>query len=474
MKSKFSAISVFTFVCFLANTTICANLADEERLSDHHRPKALVIDGGGARAICPAVMLINMERALEGKKIADVFTSGITGTSAGAIIAAALTVKRHRIMPDEENPAELDNYPDWATGPYTAKQVKGIYLKLAEAIFTDYYCDSTCCSALYYCCTPVRWLLNCCGLPNNCRTSCDGWCGPKYKNSALKERLEYYFGDLTIGDTYKKTPLQVVTFDLATNVPRYISNLDEGEKNISMVNAILASTAAPTYFSAVKIDFANNNDLDSDYWGCVDGGMHGNSSPFAARLLALDLLLQTNPLAREKDLDDLVLVSLGTGIERKPELFSRLKNAGKISWAEPAIDIAIDGATAAKESIIDKLMNLPGSTKRKSYFRFQVILPKLTELDEWRSMGDLANETSQMMGKRKDDSDYQNFVKSFLDPLAEDVIASEEDHSAISIEDEEAVMFSAMVKDSSPLFKPVLPGAAGYGSGDEDGADEEE
>ena len=157
--------------------------------------RILSLSGGGARGILQSELLCRYEQQL-GAPISSQFDL-IVGTSVGGVIAAALA---HGV---------------------TAQRISNIFRDSMAAVFR----------------------------PQNM-----GFLrGPRYSFEPLRIKLNSEFGNARIKTLNRKLILVSATLDRFQI--KLITNMDEvvgAETDISLVDAALATAAAPTYFSAVK------------------------------------------------------------------------------------------------------------------------------------------------------------------------------------------------------------------------------
>jgi len=216
--------------------------------------RVLVINGGGVRGIVPAKILQEMVKISGGKEINELFDC-IVGTSIGGIIAAALTVKG----------------PD-GNAKYKINDVVNLFLEESEKIF------------------PVEAYKN-----NNLFSS-------KYSREGLDSVLNQYFGESKFSTT--TIPIIMVSYSLDLDGPRVWSSFKA--KNLVSYDLFLkdgagATSAAPTYFPPkVTKDSASHTFHD------VDGGIFANSPTF----IGISEIINNN---RSLDIDDITVVSIGTG-----------------------------------------------------------------------------------------------------------------------------------------------------------------
>lgn len=174
----------------------------------------LAIDGGGMKGIISAMILNSLEQKLQkysknpNARIAEYFDM-IAGTSTGAILAALY------LMPDENgNPK------------YTAQDALNLYLEKGRKIFHQ---------------TVWRSVLTLNGIRS-----------PKYSNKALETILAQYVGEQDIASLTK--PCLIISYDIVNASAFFFdsgSAQRDRKRNYRLRDAVLASTAAPTYFPAV-------------------------------------------------------------------------------------------------------------------------------------------------------------------------------------------------------------------------------
>ena len=204
----------------------------------------LALDGGGARGIYPAQVLANLEGEF-GVGVKDCFDL-IAGTSTGSIIAGAAAVG------------------------IPMAQIVELFEKEAPRIFRK-------------------------------RPFSKGLWGSRYSRGPLEEVVRKHLPQKALGEI--ATPLMIASSDIATGrvyvfKSRYLKDLGEEyvrDGNTKLSDAILASCAAPSYFSPSTV----GNFL------LADGGLWANNPSIIALTEALSKF--------GKDLEDVKILSIGTG-----------------------------------------------------------------------------------------------------------------------------------------------------------------
>lgn len=306
--------------------------------------KILSIDGGGIRGIIPAVILSEIEKQT-GKPICELFDL-IAGTSTGGILTVGLT------KPDPNNNSKPH---------YTAAKLVEMYEKEGSEIFYE---------------SPAEKALG----------IVDDLGKPKYSSAGRDKVLKKYFGEALIKDALK--PILLTSYDIEKRIQVFfISNstferasgdgfrkLCEGYK---MREAAMATSAAPVYFEPYKL--ANNHKdrhASEPYYALVDGGLFANNPTSLAIIEAL-IYNQRDPHQPNQEqlkLEEILVVSLGTGSLMRKYPYDTAVNWGLLGWVEPLINITMDGGS---ETVGYQLNQLLRSTPQQ-YYRFQKDLTEAT------------------------------------------------------------------------------------------------
>eukprot|EP01035_Chromulina_nebulosa_P020328 gene20328-26388_t len=344
----------------------------------------LQVDGGGVRGAYASAVLNKIHDILQEHnmgQISDFFKGGMSGTSTGSFIVLGLAAKYHKCRNNEQETREAKQIAgsDFTEGPYTPLEILQFYHKKSRFIFDSKSCcynvfcnsekccdtETTHCFSICSCSIP-HWL-NVLFTCNRYCHNCNGYCGPKYDNTALKKSLVDQFGNMTLKDVI--VPVQIVAYNLGSNSPVYFTS--QTHPDVKMVDAALASAAAPTYFEAITMDHP------SGFSTYVDGGLVDNSSALASIRFCIEnfdrnnkqnlgktsvfltektekdlvmsdfseeylrkILSENNSNIRMVDsagivgkiltLEKIVLVSVGTGEVTQATRTEKLKTAGKI------------------------------------------------------------------------------------------------------------------------------------------------
>jgi uncharacterized protein len=238
--------------------------------------RILSIDGGGIRGLIPALVLAEIERRCE-RPAGELFDL-VAGTSTGAIIACALT------RPD----------------PLPAARIAQIYVEEGPQIFSR---------------TLLKKI-----------TSIDGYVDERYDDAGLVASLERHLGGVRLADA---EPAVLLT---AYDLERRRAVLLRRDDDVGMVDAVHASSAAPSYFEPVRVGGAT----------LVDGGVFA-TNPSVLAYAEVD---------GELDL----LVSLGTGEHTRRLPYEDVRGWGRLEWAKPILDVVFDGSADAVDLQLSRLL----------------------------------------------------------------------------------------------------------------------
>lgn len=234
---------------------ILANLFNKKKKSP---PKVLSFDGGGVRAIAGIVFLQKLE-AYTGKKITDVFDMFV-GTSAGAFNASCLAF-------DNMDIAELKKY--WSKDYLDRIMDSSFFWDQASLIQAR----------------------------------------PRYETKGRLKLLNEIFGNKSLGESRK--PVVTLCYDIEKR--KHIIHSTYNTPEISFVDAVCASSAAPMYFPTYK--------MNDGSW-MIDGGVVTNNPT----------LIGFNHAKKFFANDTIKVMSIGTGINKKTIPGETSSKWGGIGW----------------------------------------------------------------------------------------------------------------------------------------------
>lgn len=281
--------------------------------------RVLSIDGGGVRGMIAAVLLdaLDGERRALGatRPLSDCFDL-IAGTSSGALIAAGLAAPNAAGDGPRRTPAEL----------------RDLFRGRSREIF------------------PFRML---CRIPILGRLR--QFFGPLYDPSSLAAVLSDELGENQFVNLRRNLLVSAYSIDPRDAVffrggPDYADGTPADDfAHVSLVDAVLGSAAAPTYFPPHQI----KNPKTGMVWTAVDGAIFINDPAIAAFAEAAVLFPE----------DDIQIVSVGAGRTVQAYPFSASRGWGFLEWLSPVgpyrtplLSAMADGQVRAVHASMTKLI----------------------------------------------------------------------------------------------------------------------
>ena len=298
--------------------------------------RILSFDGGGIRGLYQAHLLDRLlAYGLDVASTADV----LAGTSTGAIVAGAL-----------------------AAG-MTPHEIADLYTSLGKKVFPSL--------SLAYRKTKLVWK------------------GSDYSSDVLRKALEDSpLGQRTLRDCQKR--LIVAAVSLSQYKVHVFDSRDRNANAIPLVDVVMASTAAPTYFLPAKVG--------NVYY--VDGGLCCNNPAFQA----VGKLCNANQGEdREIDLAQIYVLSISTGglpITHDGAMYADLR---QYEWARATIDLAMTGSS----DIAIRDCALVGY-----HYRIEEHLGTHIALDDNKSAQDLLPAIAQ---EKADNEEVRRRVRQWID-----------------------------------------------------------
>ena len=298
--------------------------------------RILSLDGGGIRGIISCVILKYIEEQLQAQdnptaKIGDYFDL-IAGTSTGGLITALL------LFPDENKKAK-----------FSVNEALDLYAKKGESIFHVSF---------------FQHLLNPFGLLKE-----------KISDKNIEQQLELVFGNLELKDFIK--PCLITSYDITARKAKLFTshNAQEPINNFYVKDVCRATSAAPTYFEPAQI-----KSLYEQQYTLIDGGVYANNPTLCAyaeaRKINFSTILNNGQKPDCPTINDMIIVSIGTGTVSKPYYFEDFDNAGKVKWIAPLIDILLSSNVETVDYQMLKMYDTLGDRNQLNYHR---IMPKLNK-----------------------------------------------------------------------------------------------
>lgn len=276
--------------------------------------KILSIDGGGIRGIIPGMLLVALERRLKratndaDAAIVDYFDF-FAGTSTGGILTALL------LCPDEQTPSRPK---------FSAQDALDLYVSHGGDIFKAGF---------------FRRLVAKFGL-----------LGERYESVTLEHVLEMYFGKTKLSQLLKPCIITAYNIELRkTHFFRQQTAIMRGDtRDFLLRDVCRATSAAPTYFSVAEI-----YSLAGIRYPLLDGGVFAPNPSMSA-------LVDVTKAFKQTKIDDISILSLGTGRSRKAYDYEHFKKSRAITIGPALIDIMMSGAAESSDFFLQELYKSTG------------------------------------------------------------------------------------------------------------------
>lgn len=271
--------------------------------------RILSIDGGGIRGIIPGMILVALEEKIQratknqNAHLTDYFDF-FAGTSTGGILLSIL------LCPDDENPQKQK---------YTAKQALDIYLEHGVEIFSA-----------------NRWrrFLGKFGLVSEL-----------YDATILEKILDGYFGNKKLSELLRPCIITAYDIELRKNhLFRQQKAISHGaSRDFYIKDVCRATSAAPTYFAVAEI-FS----LAKTRYPLVDGGVFAHNPSLSA-------LLEVMKTYKTYRIDDVWILSLGTGLSKISYQYEDFKKKKAISIGPALVDIMSSSSAESSNYFLKQL-----------------------------------------------------------------------------------------------------------------------
>ena len=152
-----------------------------------------------------------------------------------------------------------------------------------------------------------------------------------YSHEALETILQRYFGDKRLSDC--GTPVMVTSYDIEHRKTVFIKSWHSDHSQLWCAEASRATSAAPTYFEPVNLEWAEQSRT------LIDGGVFINSPAVSAYAEARKLF-PDEPIA---------MLSLGTGELTRSIPYDEARTWGSALWVMSLLDCMFDGASKAAD-----------------------------------------------------------------------------------------------------------------------------
>jgi len=331
--------------------------------------KILCCDGGGIRGVITALLIQDLDRSFGIVQSAN----GFAGTSTGGLISLGLVsgVDIDKIVNLYENQGSTIFEPNgWLLDAEAKQQDRAPAESTAEMLGSG--------PGMFKC---------------------------QYVNTGLQKVAQQLVGTGALSSAKRFVAVNSARlWDASANswAPCTISNGNNNAyRDISMVDAALATSAAPTYFPPYQV---------GNFGYFADGGTFANNPSMTALVEAIYQGYATAP-------SDIVMLSLGTGanpVGVPPSSVPDPLAWGVTHWLWPFSNGVVP-ATALLNLTMDATADLAatqaGQMLGTNYMRGNVPLSQAFALDDYRNVGELVSATQKYMATSPEWAAVRSWVK---------------------------------------------------------------
>ncbi|MEO1375966.1 MAG: CBASS cGAMP-activated phospholipase [Cyanobacteria bacterium J06635_10] len=298
--------------------------------------RILCLDGGGIRGVMPARILQKVEQKL-GSPLKEHFDL-IAGTSTGSILAAGIAL--------EKSPEELLNlYKD-----------KGLKIFPYQNLFS-----------LKRLSLILKY----------------GISAPKFSDEGLISVLQEQFGDRKLCDIVTNSEgamdclkVLIPSYDTQSRNPVIFKSWchDRWYSDVPVWEICLCSASAPTYFPAHKIE------KNGQEYSLIDGGVCANNPVSCALAEGIKLLRQSSNQSAANVIDQIKIISIGTGDPASSIPWEQVRGWGLIQWGLHIADVFMDAPPDVHRYVAEQIIG-----NESNYIRLQLPLKEsLLNIDDAR------------------------------------------------------------------------------------------
>ena len=285
--------------------------------------RILALDGGGIRGVVTARILEEVQKLI-GKQPLNEYFDLIAGTSTGAIVAAGLAIGK------------------------TPEELKTIYQQRGREIFN------------------ASWLRKKVALSY----------GAKYSNQGLikvlREELvhnelgkEITLRQLSEISGEERAELLILAYDTFYRNTTFFTSKAESNRwfnDMKLWEICTSSASAPTFFPPYEFKWVDPNHPENGEWKFphVDGGVGANCPAMAALSHVIG--------QKKAPLENISILSIGTGRTTKPLEYKNMKNLGTLGWGKKIPDVFMGSQIQITTDTCEEIMKAVNSD---SYLRLQ-------------------------------------------------------------------------------------------------------
>ena len=117
-----------------------------------------------------------------------------------------------------------------------------------------------------------------------------------------------------------------------------------------------------------ELSESRSTGLFGELWGFMSHNKKWWLTPILLMLLR-NMGLKNHQKINHPTVNDMIIISIGTGIESKSYSFKKMEKAGKLGWVTPIIDILMSANAETVDYQLCQMFQTLGQRNQKNYYR---------------------------------------------------------------------------------------------------------
>lgn len=211
-----------------------------------------------------------------------------------------------------------------------------------------------------------------------------GLSAPKFSDAGLMAVLQEQYGEKKFPDiTPSMDSLKIIvpSYDTIARNPVIFKSWihDRWYAKVPLWEICLCSASAPTYFPAHRIE------QDGQVYSLIDGGVCANNPVSCAVAEAIKLLRRSYNQSVGNIIEQIKVISIGTGDPASPIPWEQVRGWGLIQWGLRIADVFMDAPPDVHRYVAEQIIGGTENDNQSRYIRLQLPLTEsLLKMDDAR------------------------------------------------------------------------------------------
>ncbi|MFB8790478.1 MAG: patatin-like phospholipase family protein [Potamolinea sp.] len=164
--------------------------------------------------------------------------------------------------------------------------------------------------------------------------------------------------------------LLILAYDVFSRNTTWFTNNRPGENpcwydNVELWKICTASASATTFFPPYELPYNSNEKIPH-----IDGGVSANNPELSA--IAHALLMENKKDKNQLNVNEIAVLSIGTGNTTRPYSYQQVKGWGTLGWVKRLPDIFMNPSAQNSESICAQILESLGGDKNYLRLNFDL------------------------------------------------------------------------------------------------------